>query len=425
MMTVSAHILSSGVFVAGRDANHVIQNDLVPFGFFDFDDMHIKIHYKKGIVTITTRGVPKRTVVYNGRQGSTILPLGWGKKVLFDPIEFEPNLPDPSTQNWPTGDVTGDIPANVNVEAIESILDAAFQEPGERAWVIVYDGQIIGERYAEGFDQNTPHRSWSMGKSVTAALLGILVGDGYHDPQDPAPIPEWQLPGDPRANITIEHLLQMSSGLDFNNIPMGDPAYFTPDNHHNFIYFEGVNVFDWSTNRPLAHEPGIVWRYRNCDPLSIGRIIRDTVESHYSIDYLEFPQRALYDKIGVRNMIHEVDPYGNFILTGANWGTARDWARFGLLHLQDGVWEDERVLPAGWVDYVTSPAATYEGYGALFWLNRDGNSEELPLDAYWAAGAFGQETLIIPSENLVVARLGWLSQTNFHAVVSEIIEAIH
>lgn len=417
--------LSSGIFLAGRTACHVIKNDLEPLGF-SLDDVELNIDCHNRVITVDGPHMRKRKVVYNRGQGSTIVPFG-EDDVFFSPLKYEPGLPDPATLEWPAGDLTTpDPPPGVNVEAVESILDRVFQDKNERAWVIVHEGKIIGERYGEGFSKDTPHRSWSQGKSITAALLGILVGDGYHDLKAPAPVPGWHQPGDPRSAITIEHLLQMSSGLDFNRtlspFPLED--FFGPRNHHNFIYFEGVNVFEFCINRPLAYKPGTNWRYLNCDTLSIGRIIRDTVEKHYAVDYLEFPQRALYDKIGIRTMVNEVDPYGNFITTGHNWAIARDWARFGLLHLQDGVWESERILPEGWVKCVTSPAAASAGYGGQFWLNRDGSFEHLPRDAYWAAGTYGQYTLIIPSFNLVIARLAWNPRTDFQAAVSEIIKAI-
>ena len=151
--------------------------------------------------------------------------------------------------------------------------------------------------------------SWSMGKSITAALVGLLVADGHFDLDDPAPIIEWQAPADPRQEITIRHLLQMSSGLTFSRLPEDDEQFFTHHNDHHYVYYEGINVFDHATRPALEHPPGTVGRYRNSDPLALGRIIRDTVEARGE-DYFTFPQRALFDRIGMRDMVLERDPYG-------------------------------------------------------------------------------------------------------------------
>ena len=153
--------------------------------------------------------------------------------------------------------------------------------------------------------------------------------------------------------------------------------------------------------------PDAAFRYRNSDPLTLGRIVRQTVEAAGE-EYLTFPQRALFDRIGARNYVLETDAWGNFIMTGYDYGSAWDWARFGLLHLWDGVWEGERILPEGWAEFVSTPApgAQREEYGGLFWLNRNGGLSRVPLDAYWPSGYMGQMTMIIPSREMVVVRLG-------------------
>ncbi|MDP6605881.1 MAG: serine hydrolase, partial [Dehalococcoidia bacterium] len=203
-------------------------------------------------------------------------------------------------------------------------------------------------------------------------------------------------------------LLQMSSGLEFSRLTRDDPEFYTHQNAHNYVYNEGIDVFAHAIRPVLEHPPGTVGRYRNSDPLALGKIIRDTVEARGE-DYFSFPQRRLFDRIGMRDMVLERDPYGNMILTGYDHGTARDWARFGLLHLRDGVWNGERILPEGWVDAVTTPAPAWPdgNYGGLFWLNRGGTWPDAPANAYWAAGARGQYTVVIPSADLVVVRMGY------------------
>jgi CubicO group peptidase (beta-lactamase class C family) len=175
------------------------------------------------------------------------------------------------------------------------------------------------------------------------------------------------------------------------------------------IYHGAVDVFRHAIERPLEYPPNTIWRYHNCDPLTLGAIVRQTVEARGE-EYLTYPQRALFDKIGIRDHVLEVDPWGNFVMTGFDYGTGRDWARFGLLHLWDGVWKPsgERILPEGWVEFVSTPAPAddTQGYGGQFWLNAGGRHPNIPRDAFWAAGAWGQLTMVIPSRDTVIVRLG-------------------
>jgi CubicO group peptidase (beta-lactamase class C family) len=177
------------------------------------------------------------------------------------------------------------------------------------------------------------------------------------------------------------------------------------------IYFDGLNVFEHAVNQPLELAPNTQWRYRNSDPLTLGKIIRETVEARgpNGIEaYLTFPQRVLFDAIGARNFVLETDAWGNFIMTGYDYGSARDWARFGLLHLWDGVWEGRRILPEGWVEFISTPAPAdnSRGYGGLFWLNRSGAWQGVPEDAFMSSGFMGQHTVVIRSRDAVVVRLG-------------------
>jgi CubicO group peptidase (beta-lactamase class C family) len=277
--------------------------------------------------------------------------------------------------------------------------------------VVCYQGRIIAERYAPGFDQDTRQISWSAGKSITAALVGLLVKDGCFTINDYAPIEEWKGLDDPRRMIRIRHLLNMSSGLHFRLAGDGDPEtiQYTPLNQHGYIYYEGIDVFDLAVNVPLEFVPGSYWRYRNCDPLSLGAIVRRTVDARGE-EYLTCPQRALFDKIGARSFVLETDPWGNFILTGYDYGTPRDWARFGLLHLWEGSWKPtgEQLLTPEWVEAIRTPAPAdhSRGYGGQFWLNAGGRYPNCPRDLYHPAGLGGQVSMIIPSRDVVIARLG-------------------
>ncbi|MDX1579540.1 MAG: serine hydrolase, partial [Gemmatimonadota bacterium] len=215
-------------------------------------------------------------------------------------------------------------------------------------------------------------------------------------------------PDDPRGEIRIRDLLQMSSGLDFLNLGLGDERSYTAANEHFRIYTDQVgDVCRHAIDQPMDREPGEVFRYRNSDPLALTCIVRRIVEERDE-DWLSFPRRALFDRIGIRDAVLETDLHGTPIITGYDFMSAYDWARFGLLHLWDGVWEDERILPEGWVEFVSTPAPSDPGenYGGLFWVNEGGRFPDLPPDAYTAAGFMGQNTLIVPSWNMVVVRLG-------------------
>jgi CubicO group peptidase (beta-lactamase class C family) len=246
-----------------------------------------------------------------------------------------------------------------------------------------------------------------MGKSLTATLFGVLVQQGRLGLDDPAPVPLWhRSPDDPRSKIRNSDLLRMSSGLRFSsgNQPYHEWGREIAD--HLYIYAGGIDAFHFSITRSLEFPPNTTGRYRNSDPLTLGYIIRQTVEAAGE-EYLSWPQRALFDRIGIREQVLEPDPYGNFLLSGYDYGTARNWARLGLLYLQDGMWQGQRILPEGWVEFVSTPAPAWDKpiYGGLFWVNGAG-WWGIPKSAYYMAGAGGQYVIIIPTHDLVVVRLG-------------------
>jgi CubicO group peptidase (beta-lactamase class C family) len=397
--------------VTPRSAKEIVAQDIAPFKDFSWDSRFtFKVDPTRHAVTVSGPGIVSRTAVYSGDQGCAILPRGHSG-VHFTPVAVPRRLPDAASQPWPMGDkdATAPLPDGVDRAAVDDALDWGFAQTAHntRAIVAVYRGKIVGERYAPGWTADTPQISWSAGKSITAALVGIVVGRGDLKVDDPAPVPEWRAAGDPRGAIRVRDLLHMSSGLNFANLGLNGPESFTRANKHMRVYFDGLNVFEHAVNQPLEIPPDTAWRYRNSDPLTLGRIVRAKVEARRE-DYLTFPQRALFDRIGARHFVLETDAWGNFIMTGFDYGSARDWARFGLLHLHDGVWQGERILPEGWVTFVSTPAPADKtrGYGGLFWLNRGGAWKGVPEDAFMASGHMGQYTMIIPSRDMVVVRLG-------------------
>jgi CubicO group peptidase (beta-lactamase class C family) len=405
----SAKVLCSAVFVSGRDPKEAAANGgfwFMPAG----EESKVTWTVDRDRKSVTTKlGDLTRTARFYGDQGCIIDRPG-KSGVEFTPVPVRTVLPDAMTQDWPMGDrlPTTPLPAGIDQAAVTAALDAAFADPDSRTagMVVVYKGRLIAERYGPGITRDTQLESWSMGKSITSTLFALLIKDGTYTLEQPAPVPEWQSPGDPRAAIRNIDLLRMSSGLRF--IATQDPDY-TPDKgypDHFYIYTGAVNAFEYSVNVPLQFPINTEGRYRNCDPLTIGYLIKRAVTARGE-EYLTWPQRALFDRIGVRRQVLETDPYGNFLLTGHDYGTPRNWARLGLLYLQDGMWQGTRLLPEGWAAFVSTPAPAWKrgNYGGLFWINGPGEWH-LPKEAYFMAGAGGQWTFVIPSHDLVVVRMG-------------------
>jgi CubicO group peptidase (beta-lactamase class C family) len=407
-------IMCSAVFITGLDPDFAAEN----VGYFvsPYADRakvgKLIIDRTAKTVRVTLPTGRTLTAKYLGSQGCVTLPVGQ-TTVNFTPIQVKSRLPDPSKQPWPMGDmlVSDSLPAELNADKVKRAVDAAFGRPDEMtaAFVVTWKGHLIGERYAPGVTARTALESWSMGKSVTASLMGILIHQGVYQLSQPAPIPEWQGQDDPRAKIRVSDLLNMSSGLRIKapQDPDYDPNGTYPD--HVYLYTGTINSFHYAATRPLQWPPGQVGRYHNTDPVLINYLIRLAVEKRGE-EYLSFPQRALFDKIGIRTMVIETDPFGNLLTQGYDFMSARDWARLGNLYLQDGVWNGERILPEGYVKFVSTVAPAWQQdqrpiYGGFFWINGD-STFPVPKEAYYMNGAGGQKVLIIPSHNLVVARLG-------------------
>lgn len=411
----------SAIWVSGRDRNEALSNsvrlaDNATGRGERNEETQFSVDDRQRIVSATRDGVVARAR-YFGDQGCVILPTGMDQ-VFFTPRKVVSNLPDASSLPWPMGDQLSDepLPDHINKEVLEEAVSTLFQQSLDRraAFVVVHEGRIIAEHYSSGAHQDMQLESWSMGKSMTATFVGRLIQMGHLGLWDPAPIPEWQnTPGDPRAEIRIADLLRMSSGLRFSgggSSPEQMAASFVPGFvDHGLGYSAPIDIFRFSASRPLEYPPNTVGRYRNSDPWALGYVVRRTVEG-FGDEYVTWPQRNLFDKIGIRRFVMETDPYGNFILTGYNYGTARHWARLGMLYLQEGMWNGERLLPRHFVEFVRTPAPAWDQpiYGGLFWTNNAERESDrrrhvtLPLDTYYASGAGGQHTYIVPSHDLVI-----------------------
>ena len=408
-----AKTMCSAVFITGLDPDVAAES----VGYFtgpyeerkkvgkpvvDREKKEVRITLPNGVV-VTAR--------HFGSQGCIALPRG-RDTVFFKPVDVPRHLPDAKTTPWPMGDVlpTDPLPAGIDAAKVKRAIDAAFDPPEAltSALVVTHNGRLIGERYMPGISETTPLESWSMGKSVTATLMGILIRQGVYSLDQPAPVPEWQKPGDPRQKIRIQDLLHMSSGI---RIKAPDEPEFDPNTYpdHLYLYTGRIDSFKYAATRPPQWPPNTVGRYRNTDPVLTNYLVRLAVEKRGE-EYLSFPQRNLFHKIGIRSMVMETDPYGNFLTQGYELMSGRDWARLGNLYLQDGVWNGERILPEGFATFVSTvaPAWAADGrpvYGGFFWINGD-DAFPVPREAYYMAGAGGQTVLIVPSHGLVVVRIG-------------------
>ncbi|OOG46677.1 serine hydrolase [Rhodanobacter sp. C01] len=320
--------------------------------------------------------------------------------------------------------------------ALRRALDLAFAEPDPasprltKAIVVLHDGKLIAERYAPGYGPETPIWGHSLTKSITNALIGINVRQGKLRIDQAAPIAAWSAPDDPRHAITIDQLLRMESGLPFDETD-------NPVNPMSRMFFLENDMAGYAATVPLVHPPGTAWAYSNLGYVLLSRIAMDAAGAGDAVAAERFVRNALFAPLGMRNAVIETDLAGTPVGSSHVYASARDFARFGQLYLDDGVVDGKRILPEGWVSYSHSQTLK-TGYGAGFWTNlvNEGSVPvwdapwgipQLPKDMFYARGAFGQYIIIVPSERLVVARLGITvhGSTGIGDVVAKIIAALH
>ena len=413
-----AKTLCSNVFISKRNADTVFQEDIAPVHFL-FAITNFEVDEKEKSVTSTAYGFFGTKAIFREGCGCTVVK-GITEAELRSQtfMNTEPLTADKESVTdrlWPVGDrLPGQKqPAAIDAEKLKRAIDDAFAEPGPdkprktRAVVVVYDGQLIAERYAPGFRADQPLLGWSMSKSVTNALVGILVKKGKLDLQQPAPVPEWQNGDDARRAITFDQLMRMSGGLEFNEA-------YAPFSDAVNMFYDSYDFAAYAAQKSLEASPDTKFHYSSGTANIISRMVRQIAEAEYP-NYYTFIYQELFAKIGMHSAKFEPDPSGTFVGSSYVFATARDWARFGLLYLQDGVWEGDRLLPEGWVAYTTTPTppAPRGEYGALFWLNagpadnpKNRPWPSVPADAYWASGFQEQRVVVIPSRHLVLVRLG-------------------
>ncbi|NNG00946.1 MAG: serine hydrolase [Desulfobacteraceae bacterium] len=431
----AAKYLCSGVFVAKRAPGVVFENDIKPVNVLA-RIIRARVDETHKTATATALGIFKSSAIYRKGCGCTLVV---GTDVDTIRRQHIPDLTkNPIVEDipWPFGDegpVTP-LPEGVDGEGIETALDRAFAEPAEgnlrqtRAVVVAWNGQLIAERYAPGFDRHTRLPGWSMTKSIVNAVAGILVHQKRLDLQQPAPVTEWQSSDDPRKTITIDHLLRMSSGLVFDET-------YGPLHDVTEMLYGSFNMAAYAARKKSNTMPDRIWNYSSGTANIMARIIREAAGGSIEKGLL-FIHEELFQKIGMHSAIIELDASGTPVGSSYAHAAARDWARFGQLFLNDGHWQGQRILPEGWVDYSTTPTprAPRGKYGAHFWLNGGSSTDKnnrpvpaLPGDAFWANGFQGQRVMIIPSKRLVVVRLGLTSEpheTGTDKLVADIVAAL-
>jgi CubicO group peptidase (beta-lactamase class C family) len=406
-----ASFLCSDIFNAAQTEDQVAKDDLQRI-YPELEPLVAKLQAKvdresKTVSVAFDERLPPRIAAWRPHLGCAQLPIGAGADSvrLLPRLSVNPAVNRNDRLPWPNGDRDAVARPRGEAAALSRAVGAAFdrrtygQGSETTAVLVVQDGRIVAERYRADFDMHMSQRTWSVAKSLAGTILGAAVQQGILDVEDPAPVPEWRRPGDPRAAITTDNLLRMASGLH------SDAA----GNRTDATYFGGSSVTENATQWPLETLPGTRFRYANNDILLAMRGLRARLDADGGDRSLAFPFESLLWKIGMTRTVPETDWQGNFILSSQVWTTARDLGRLGLLYLGDGVWNGERILPPGWGAYVSrrgpaQPAMGY-GYGATFWTFPA--AAGLPADAYIAQGNRGQYLAIIPSRRIVVVRRGY------------------
>jgi CubicO group peptidase (beta-lactamase class C family) len=394
----AAKISCSGVFVSGRSLEDVQgdlpDNPLVPF-------LRVRADEAAGELRASLLGLWPSSAFHTPGLGCT---LAEARPAFASPpsvVHAEPDVP------WPVGD--GPVPAlpgDVDAATLDAAIATAFTEDdpddrrrNTRAVVVARDGELLAERYGDGFDADTPLLGWSMAKSVANALIGHAVLEGLLTVDQQVLRPGWE--DDARADITLEHLLTMTDGLAFEEV-------YDPGTDATQMLFTPEDTGAYGAAQPLVHPPGSVWSYSS----GTTNLLCDVAQEATGLG-VELAHEVVFAPLGMTSAVLEPDASGGLVCSSFLYATARDWARFGQLYLDDGVWQGERLLPEGWVAASVTPVAeaTDTPYGYQWWLNQGPNGTlrmpSVPEDAFWASGNEGQQVVVLPSQGLVVVRLGF------------------
>ena len=400
----SAKSVASGHFIDHRSQEIIEKNDN------DFDVLGWatnEINESGKFATATVLGLKQRKAIYRAGLGATLINDDFD---VNKPYEVPKRTKSNTNLSFPYGDVEpkDTVFENVNYIKLNQVVSNAFDAKGNnykrtRSVLVIYKDKIIAEKYADGFTKNSVILGWSMTKSITGTLFGILEKQGRFDIYKPAPIAEWQ--NDNRKDITTNDLLHMNSGLEW------DEYYDRICDATKMLYQEE----DMSRSQLLksaVFKPNTHWNYSSGTTNLLSGILRKQFKTHQ--EYLDFWYSALIDKIGMHSMLVETDMAGNYVGSSYGWATTRDWSKFGLLYLHEGNWNGQQLFDPSWAKYVSTPTDTSHGrYGAQFWLNEGYYFPEVPRDMYYCSGFQGQMVAIIPSMDLVIVRMGLNEEPKF------------
>ena len=415
--------MASAIYLQQRQPADILKEDL---GSFPFTLGTFTVNEKDSSVNGSIWGLAKKKAIYRQGLGVTLINGYDETEVRNQKMKLTVSIQQNNDSiPWPYGDKIDDsLPRNINsqklAKAIDNVMKAEYEgkTAHTRSVLVVYDGQIIAEKYAPGFDKATVMLGWSISKSFTGALIGILVSQGKLDPNAAAPVPEWV--NTSKRNITLKHLLQQTSGLDF------EENYTKPSEVTNMLFKEG-DMAAFAAKLPLKHATGTVFNYSSGNSNILSRIIRHKVGENL---YPSFPYICLFHKINMHSVLLEPDASGTYIGSSYSYATTRDFARFGLLYYYKGMWNGQQVLSPEWVNASIQPSVAdkQKHYGYQFWLN--GLDEkgkrwypDVPPDMFFADGYGGQDIYIIPSKKLVVVRTG-LYKIDENKFLKEVISSI-
>jgi CubicO group peptidase (beta-lactamase class C family) len=357
--------------------------------------------------TSSVFGLKKRKAIYREGLGSLLIDADFDVSepyLLPKRIQPKVDLPYPFGTNEPKDSVF----TNVDYSKLKTAVDNAFDKSDAfakrtRSVVILHNDHLILEKYADGFNKDSKILGWSMTKSITATYFGILQHQGKININNPAPIREWN--NDQRAKITINNLLQMNSGLEWEE-------RYDEICDATKMLFNSRDMGQVQVEKSLVGETNQRWNYSSGTSNLLSKILRQQFKTHQ--EYLDFWYSSLIDKIGMYSMVVETDMAGTYVGSSYAWATSRDWAKFGLLYLHNGKWNGEQLFDPSWAEYVATPTPTSEGrYGGHFWLNSNGKYFDAPRDMYYASGFQGQKIFIIPSKDLVIVRMGLTDDESF------------
>ncbi|MGB4415077.1 MAG: serine hydrolase [Paludibacter sp.] len=400
----AAKNLASGVFVGNRTQESIESTDL-NFSFIKYTNN--RVDFEKKEVTSRFLWASSKAIYIEGF-GCTLV-RGNEDEIRNRPYTIVP-LPaiNPDTVAWPAGDKLADtIPNDIDQIMLNNTIVDAFDDregnKGTFAIAIAYKNQLIAEKYKDGFSEKNRFLSWSMAKSFTHALVGIMVKKGLMDIKQPADIPEWK--NDKRAAITIENLMHMNSGLEWNE-NYGNLSDVT------LMLHNVVDMAEFTYNKPLVVRPDSVWLYNSGATNIVSYLIRKKIDN--DAEYYAFPRRELFNPTGMRSAIFETDASGTLAGSSYIYASMRDYVRFGLLYLNKGNWLGQQILPEGWTGNAIELANGSNGrYGSFFWLNQSNDYPHVPQDLYMCQGHDGQYIYIVPSLELVVVRTGFSKKGDF------------